>query len=77
MNFGKTGFAKLMKSGNSSNCATELQRFRYELNNRKQSVIRSILRQFIKPQDYSDYTINQVVWRYVMRKNVDYLSKVA
>lgn len=36
------------------------------------------LKQFIKPQDYSDYTpINQAVWRYVMRKNVDYLSNVA
>ncbi len=36
------------------------------------------LRQFIKPQDYSDYSaIDQAVWRYVMRKNVDYLSKVA
>lgn len=36
------------------------------------------LKQFIKPQDYEDYTpINQAVWRYVMRKNVDYLSKVA
>ncbi|MBD3583374.1 aromatic amino acid hydroxylase [Flavobacterium selenitireducens] len=36
------------------------------------------LKQFIKPQDYRDYTpINQAVWRYVMRKNVDYLSKVA
>lgn len=36
------------------------------------------LKQFIKPQDYKDYTpINQAVWRYVMRKNVDYLSKVA
>ncbi|MBF4494382.1 aromatic amino acid hydroxylase [Flavobacterium sp. MR2016-29] len=36
------------------------------------------LKQFIKPQDYSDYTpINQAVWRYVMRKNVDYLAKVA
>ncbi|OIQ21350.1 MAG: phenylalanine 4-monooxygenase [Flavobacterium sp. MedPE-SWcel] len=36
------------------------------------------LRQFIKPQEYEDYTpINQAVWRYVMRKNVDYLSKVA
>lgn len=36
------------------------------------------LKQFIKPQDYSDYTpINQAVWRYVMRKNVAYLSKVA
>lgn len=36
------------------------------------------LKQFIKPQNYEDYTpINQAVWRYVMRKNVDYLSKVA
>ena len=36
------------------------------------------LRQYIKPQNYEDYTpINQAVWRYVMRKNVDYLSKVA
>ncbi|MFS4457392.1 aromatic amino acid hydroxylase [Maribacter sp. 2304DJ31-5] len=36
------------------------------------------LKQFIKPQDYSGYTaIDQAVWRYVMRKNVDYLSKVA
>tara|TARA_R110002012_G_scaffold322109_1_gene555998 strand:- start:20798 stop:22555 length:1758 start_codon:yes stop_codon:yes gene_type:complete len=36
------------------------------------------LKQFIKPQEYSDYTaVNQAVWRYVMRKNVDYLSKVA
>jgi phenylalanine-4-hydroxylase len=27
------------------------------------------LKQFIKAQDYSDYTpINQAVWRYVMRK---------
>ncbi len=36
------------------------------------------LKQFIKSQDYSDYSsINQAVWRYVMRKNVDYLGKVA
>lgn len=36
------------------------------------------LQQFIKPQNYEDYTpINQAVWRYVMRKNVSYLSKVA
>ena len=36
------------------------------------------LKQFIKPQDYADYSpINQAVWRYVMRKNVDYLTKVA
>ncbi len=36
------------------------------------------LKQYIKPQEYDRYTpINQAVWRYVMRKNVDYLSKVA
>lgn len=36
------------------------------------------LKQFIKPQNYDDYTpINQAVWRYVMRKNVNYLSQVA
>lgn len=36
------------------------------------------LKQYIKPQNYADYTaINQAVWRYVMRKNVDYLSQVA
>ncbi|MEK6153450.1 aromatic amino acid hydroxylase [Flavobacteriaceae bacterium 3-367] len=36
------------------------------------------LKQFIKPQDYEDYSpIDQAVWRYVMRKNVSYLSGVA
>lgn len=36
------------------------------------------LRQYIKPQDYEAYSpIDQAVWRYVMRKNVDYLSQVA
>ncbi len=36
------------------------------------------LRQYIKPQNYEEYSaINQAVWRYVMRKNVDYLGKVA
>ncbi len=36
------------------------------------------LKQFIKPQNYDEYTpINQAVWRYVMRKNIQYLSKVA
>ncbi|TCK65227.1 phenylalanine-4-hydroxylase [Winogradskyella wandonensis] len=36
------------------------------------------LKQFIKPQNYEDYTpINQAVWRFVMRKNINYLSKVA
>lgn len=36
------------------------------------------LKQFIKPQDYDSYTaIDQSVWRYVMKKNVAYLSKHA
>lgn len=36
------------------------------------------LKQFIKPQNYDEYNaVNQAVWRYVMRKNVDYLSRVA
>jgi len=36
------------------------------------------LKQFIKPQNYQNYTaVNQAVWRYVMRKNVAFLSKVA
>lgn len=36
------------------------------------------LKQYIKPQDYEQYTpINQAVWRYVMLKNVNYLAKVA
>ncbi|MFD1162934.1 aromatic amino acid hydroxylase [Hwangdonia seohaensis] len=36
------------------------------------------LKQFIKPQNYDDYSaINQAVWRYVMRKNVDFLTQVA
>ncbi len=36
------------------------------------------LKQFIKPQNYSEYSsIDQAVWRYVMKKNVQYLSKVA
>ncbi len=36
------------------------------------------LKQFIKPQQYEEYSpINQAVWRYVMRKNVQYLAQVA
>jgi phenylalanine-4-hydroxylase len=36
------------------------------------------LLQFVKPQDYEAYTpIDQAVWRYVMRKNVRYLSNFA
>ena len=36
------------------------------------------LKQFVKPQNYEAYTpVDQAVWRYVMRKNVAYLSQVA
>ncbi|MFC5048540.1 aromatic amino acid hydroxylase [Aquimarina hainanensis] len=36
------------------------------------------LKQFIKPQNYEEYTpMDQAVWRYVMRKNIASLSKVA
>ena len=36
------------------------------------------LLKFIVNQPYNDYTSqNQAVWRYVMRVNIDYLSKVA
>ncbi len=36
------------------------------------------LKQYIKPQHYEHYTaIDQAVWRYVMRKNVDYLTRMA
>ena len=35
------------------------------------------LHKFIVKQPYDEYTAqNQAVWRYVMRMNVDYLSKV-
>jgi len=33
------------------------------------------LKQFIKPQNYEDYSpINQAVWRYVMRRLLNYLN---
>lgn len=36
------------------------------------------LRQYIKPQSYEHYTaIDQCVWRYVMHKNIDFLSQYA
>ncbi len=36
------------------------------------------LKQFIKPQNYEDYSaIDQAVWRYVMRKNISYLPSVS
>ncbi len=34
--------------------------------------------QYVHPQNYDQYSaVNQAVWRYVMRRNIDYLSKVA
>lgn len=36
------------------------------------------LRQFIKPQNYNEYSsIDQAVWRYVMRKNIIHLKAIA
>jgi phenylalanine-4-hydroxylase len=36
------------------------------------------LKQFIKPQNYEDYSsINQAVWRYVMKRLLKYLTEVA
>lgn len=36
------------------------------------------LKQFMVPQHYDEYTpVNHAVWRYVMRLNTDYLSRVA
>ncbi len=32
------------------------------------------LKQYIKPRKTNYTSVNQAVWRYVMRKNVDYLS---
>ncbi|MDG2449039.1 MAG: hypothetical protein P8M34_05360, partial [Saprospiraceae bacterium] len=38
----------------------------------------SKLKQYIKPQNYDQYTeMDQAVWRYVMRKNVNQLKEVA
>lgn len=47
-------------------------------NNKVLSRLPKHLLQYIKNQDYNSYSpIDQAVWRYVMRNNVDYLSKVA
>jgi phenylalanine-4-hydroxylase len=63
------------------NFTVHLQRFRMTTIIESNPLIDRLpkhLKQFIKPQDYSDYSpVNQAVWRYVMRKNVKYLSKVA
>lgn len=50
----------------------------FDFNNHQVANLPSRLRQFVVPQNYSKYTpIDHAVWRYVMRKNVAYLSKVA
>lgn len=49
-----------------------------DFNNHQVANLPSRLRQFVVPQNYSKYTpIDHAVWRYVMRKNVAYLSMVA
>tara|TARA_B100000795_G_C22803515_1_gene443307 strand:- start:2010 stop:3767 length:1758 start_codon:yes stop_codon:yes gene_type:complete len=49
----------------------------FELNEVTKKLPKHLLK-FVLKQPYDDYTAqNQAVWRYVMRINVDYLSKVA
>ncbi|WP_299016336.1 aromatic amino acid hydroxylase [uncultured Polaribacter sp.] len=49
----------------------------FELNNVTKKLPKH-LHKFVVKQPYNEYTAqNQAVWRYVMRMNVDYLSKVA
>ena len=49
----------------------------FELNNVTKKLPKH-LHKFVVKQPYDEYTAqNQAVWRYVMRMNVDYLSKVA
>ena len=51
---------------------------RKEMSNKVLNKLPYHLRAFILPQPYAEYTAqNQAVWRYVMRKNVDYLKEVA
>jgi len=46
--------------------------------NEKLNNLPAHLKKFMVPQDYDSYTpVNHAVWRYVMRQNVNYLSKVA
>lgn len=46
--------------------------------NEKLDKLPAHLKKFMVPQDYASYTpVNHAVWRYVMRQNVNYLSKVA
>lgn len=71
-------FSALLKNCNfTTNITTKTMETHFESNPLIDRLPRH-LKQFIKPQVYEDYTpINQAVWRYVMRKNVNYLSKVA
>lgn len=50
----------------------------FDFNNHQVANLPSRLRQFVVAQNYPKYTsIDHAVWRYVMRKNIAYLSKVA
>ncbi len=50
----------------------------FDFNNHQVANLPSRLRQFVVAQNYPKYTsVDHAVWRYVMRKNIAYLSKVA
>ena len=50
----------------------------FDFDNHQVANLPSRLRQFVVPQNYPKYTpIDHAVWRYVMRKNIAYLSTVA
>lgn len=50
----------------------------FDFNNHQVANLPSRLRQFVVAQNYPKYTsIDHAVWRYVMRKNIAYLSQVA
>ena len=49
-----------------------------DFGNKQVASLPSHLRKYVVNQNYEDYTsIDHAVWRYVMRKNIDFLSKVA
>ena len=49
-----------------------------DFNNKQVANLPAHLAKYIVDQCYEKYTsVDHAVWRYVMRKNVDYLSKVA
>ena len=73
--FYKRGFKKI--NDVNSLCKIESMSSKIELNEVTKKLPKH-LHQFIVNQHYDEYTAqNQAVWRYVMRMNISYLSKVA